>query len=367
MRKQDDLFQKYQHNQQLVKFINHYADEGPLEPGWESRIDAKNRTFYINHEQHFTTYFNPRVINVLLGGDNGASSASTPTAAVGEASAIIDGDAPRMSISSIALTYPDQVVLFLNQKPNTVLFTQCPALKDSAALVRILDQIREGGTQVFNRYVNTGGLAQFLSIFDEEICALTVDNLSTPRSSVTTQSAVSAIPAASTTPKRQRKRKKSEGPFERKLSELYKRLETEGYGQGPSKMKLQLVRETFVKNAFDLLMSKSRKQLQRQKLFITFKGEEGLDYSGPSREFFYLVSHQLFNPYYCWFEYSASDQYTVQISRHSLYNCADDKNLVNACQNWFRFMGRVLGLGKEIRKNNIKQTFFQITLIIFSH
>ena len=147
------------------------------------------------------------------------------------------------------------------------------------------------------------------------------------------------------TPKRHRQRKKSEGPFERKLAELYKKLENLGYAQGPGKLKLRLERETFVKNAFDLLMTKTRKQLQRQKLFITFKGEEGLDYSGPSREFFYLVSHQLFNPYYCWFEYSASDQYTVQISRHSLYNCADDKNLVNACQNWFRFMGRLLGLG----------------------
>ena len=147
------------------------------------------------------------------------------------------------------------------------------------------------------------------------------------------------------TPKRHRQRKKSEGPFERKLAELYKKLENLGYAQGPGKLKMRLERETFVKNAFDLLMTKTRKQLQRQKLFITFKGEEGLDYSGPSREFFYLVSHQLFNPYYCWFEYSASDQYTVQISRHSLYNCADDKNLVNACQNWFRFMGRLLGLG----------------------
>ena len=147
------------------------------------------------------------------------------------------------------------VVLFLNQRPNQYLFTRCPALKDSAALVRVLEQIREGGTPVFNRYINTGGLAQFLSIFDEEICALTVDNL--------TRGGPSSINSGQTsTPKRHRKRKKSEGPFERKLSELYKKLETEGYGQGPTKMKIQLTRETFVKNAFDLLMTKSRKQIQ---------------------------------------------------------------------------------------------------------
>ena len=76
-----------------------------------------------------------------------------------------------------------KVVLFLNSRTNQYLFTKCPALKDSAALVRVLDQIREGGTPVFNRYINTGGLAQFLSIFDEEICSLTVDNLTSHRQS----------------------------------------------------------------------------------------------------------------------------------------------------------------------------------------
>ena len=260
MRKQDELFQKYQHNQELVKFINHYATgEDQLEEGWESRTDEKNRTFYVNHREHFTTYFDPRALTVLQSSDDLVHSPSTEPDPEPESEV-----SARVSTSSIALTYPDQVVLFLNQRPNAYLFTRCPALKESAALVRILDQIREGGTTVFNRFINTGGLAQFLSIFDEEICALTVDNLTrTASTSHPTREGHQASTNSQTlTPKRHRKRKKSEGPFERKLSELYKKLETEGYGQGPSKMKLPLARETFVKNAFDLLMTKSRKQLQ---------------------------------------------------------------------------------------------------------
>lgn len=39
-----------------------------------------------------------------------------------------------------------------------------------------------------------------------------------------------------------------------------------------------------------------------------------LDYGGPSREFFFLLSRELFNPYYGLFEYSANDTYTVKIS-----------------------------------------------------
>jgi hypothetical protein len=39
-----------------------------------------------------------------------------------------------------------------------------------------------------------------------------------------------------------------------------------------------------------------------------------LDYGGPAREFFFLLSRELFNPYYGLFEYSANDTYTVQVS-----------------------------------------------------
>ena len=42
-------------------------------------------------------------------------------------------------------------------------------------------------------------------------------------------------------------------------------------------------------------------------------------FSGPSREFFFLISRELFNPYYGLFEYSAVDTYTVQISPLSVF------------------------------------------------
>jgi hypothetical protein len=53
--------------------------------------------------------------------------------------------------------------------------------------------------------------------------------------------------------------------------------------------------------------------LAKSRLYINFSGEEGLDYGGPSREFFFLLSRQVFNPYYGLFEYSANDTYTVQV------------------------------------------------------
>ena len=65
-------------------------------------------------------------------------------------------------------------------------------------------------------------------------------------------------------------------------------------------------------------MSVPKKELAKSKLYICFNGEEGLDYGGPSREFFFLLSREVFNPYYGLFEYSANDTYTVQVSKQSL-------------------------------------------------
>lgn len=74
----------------------------------------------------------------------------------------------------------------------------------------------------------------------------------------------------------------------------------------------------------------------KKRLMIKFDGEEGLDYGGVSREFFFLLSHEMFNPFYGLFEYSAHDNYTLQINPHSGIN---PEHL-----NYFKFIGRVVGL-----------------------
>ena len=101
--------------------------------------------------------------------------------------------------------------------------------------------------------------------------------------------------------------------FDAKLRNFYRKLESKGYGQGPAKLKLSIRREFLMEDAFNKIMSVSKKELAKSKLYITFKDEEGLDYGGPSREFFFLLSREVFNPYYGLFEYSANDTYTVQV------------------------------------------------------
>jgi E3 ubiquitin-protein ligase NEDD4 len=43
---------------------------------------------------------------------------------------------------------------------------------------------------------------------------------------------------------------------------------------------------------------------------VKFEGDDALDYGGVSREWFFLLSHVMFNPSYRQFEYSAHDRTT---------------------------------------------------------
>ncbi len=67
---------------------------------------------------------------------------------------------------------------------------------------------------------------------------------------------------------------------------------------------------------------------------------EGATYSGVSRERFFLLSREMFNPSYGLFEYSARDNYTLQI------NLASGVNLEHL--DFFKFIGCVLGLASTI-------------------
>lgn len=94
-------------------------------------------------------------------------------------------------------------------------------------------------------------------------------------------------------------------------------------------------RSHIFEDSYAEIMRQSPNDLKKR-LMIKFDGEDGLDYGGLSREFFFLLSHEMFNPFYCLFEYSAIDNYTLQINPHSGIN---PEHL-----GYFKFIGRVVGL-----------------------
>lgn len=104
----------------------------------------------------------------------------------------------------------------------------------------------------------------------------------------------------------------------------------------PGQCHIKVRRDHIFEDSYQEIMRQTPDDLKKR-LMIKFDGEEGLDYGGVSREFFFLLSHDMFNPFYCLFEYSSHDNYTLQINPHSSIN---PEHL-----NYFKFIGRVVGLG----------------------
>ncbi|KAI9105930.1 hypothetical protein DFS34DRAFT_601472 [Phlyctochytrium arcticum] len=103
----------------------------------------------------------------------------------------------------------------------------------------------------------------------------------------------------------------------------------------PGSCHVTVRRSNIFEDAYAEIMRYPAAELKKR-LMIKFHGEDGLDYGGLSREFFFLLSHEMFNPFYCLFEYSAHDNYTLQINPNSGVN---PEHL-----NYFKFIGRVAGL-----------------------
>lgn len=83
--------------------------------------------------------------------------------------------------------------------------------------------------------------------------------------------------------------------------------------------RIEVSRDNVFEETYRQVMRMRVKDLKK-KLLVRFRGEEGLDYGGIAREWLYLLSHEMLNPYYGLFQYSREDVYTLQINRDSGVN-----------------------------------------------
>ncbi|XP_034143201.1 itchy E3 ubiquitin protein ligase a isoform X1 [Esox lucius] len=103
----------------------------------------------------------------------------------------------------------------------------------------------------------------------------------------------------------------------------------------PQHIKITVTRKTLFEDSFQQIMSFHPQDLRRR-LWVIFPGEEGLDYGGVAREWFFLLSHEVLNPMYCLFEYAGKDNYCLQINPASYINPDHLK--------YFKFIGRFIAM-----------------------
>ncbi|TRY89279.1 hypothetical protein DNTS_014789 [Danionella cerebrum] len=351
-------FERYQHNRDLVTFLNRFADaQLELPRGWEIKTDPQGKSFFVDHNSRATTFIDPRIplqngrlpnhlthrqhLQRLRSYSAGEASEVSRTRGVSlltrPGNSLVAAIRTQSQQEPVPLAYNDKIVAFLRQ-PNIfeVLQERQPSLARNHSLKEKVHHIRTEGTQRLEKLSCDADLVMLLSLFEEDIMSYVPLASFHPGFNFSPRCSPGSSPQNSPGTQRARAPAPYRRDFEAKLRNFYRKLEAKGYGQGPGKIKLIVRRDHLLEGTFNQVMAYSRKELQRNKLYITFVGEEGLDYSGPSREFFFLLSQELFNPYYGLFEYSANDTYTVQISPMSAF--------VENHLEWFRFSGRILGL-----------------------
>ncbi|XP_076349149.1 E3 ubiquitin-protein ligase HECW2-like isoform X1 [Tachypleus tridentatus] len=369
IRRDPTTFERYQHNRELVGLFNKFADiERDLPRGWESKWDRSGKQFFIDHTTRSTTFVDPRLpvempyihpqrLALPASRRRSRSAGEEEIRPEAPTRGIVSGPVPPPRppittsctvphvVSQVPTAYNDKVVAFIRQ-PNIIdiLKERHPAIAANQALRDKVNGIRVEGTSALDRMSHDIDLTILLSLFEQEIMSYVPaqgsDNASASTSGTHRSPHESPQPSPQASPGLQRANVRAPAPyrrdFEAKLRNFYRKLESKGFGQGPSKLKLNIRRDHLLEDAFTKVIATSKKDLQKSRLYISFSGEEGLDYGGPSREFFFLLSRELFNPYYGLFEYSANDTYTVQVSPMSAF--------VDNQHEWFRFSGRVLGL-----------------------
>ncbi|KAJ2930055.1 hypothetical protein H1R20_g7022, partial [Candolleomyces eurysporus] len=323
---------------------------GPLPGGWERRLDPLGRTYYVDHNTRTTTWNRPsasaavntstqdsettaardqharRLLadDLLEAASNTASSSVTP-AQPQPADAIPQHTATTAGSGSLPhgweerytpegrpyyVDHNTRTTTWVDPRRQTIIRVMGPNGQGSSLQPQTISQLGPLPSGWEMRLTSTARVY----FVDHNTKTTTWDD---PR-----------LPSSLDANVPQYKR-----DFRRKL--IYFRSQPAMRAQ-PGNCQIKIRRNHIFEDSYAEIMRQTPNDLKKR-LMIKFDGEDGLDYGGLSREFFFLLSHEMFNPFYCLFEYSAHDNYTLQINPASGVN---PEHL-----NYFKFIGRCLGLG----------------------
>ncbi|KAG5437971.1 hypothetical protein PCANB_000317 [Pneumocystis canis] len=344
-----------QGNNTLSCFEDQY---GRLPPGWERRVDNLGRTYYVDHNTRTTTWTRPSVgqsdaerlsehhaqsdaerqshhNRTLPGAREGNSSPTESPPASTQYGASHSSEQNRGPVVSNITTSPGTGDLPSGWEQRYTPEGRCYFVDHNTRTTTWVDPRRQqyirmySGTHMGNTTVQQQPISQLGPLPSGWEMRLT----STARvyfvdhnTKITTWDDP-RLPSSLDQNVPQYKR-----DFRRKL--IYFRSQP-ALRPLPGQCHIKIRRSHIFEDSYSEIMRQTPNELKKR-FMVKFDGEDGLDYGGLSREFFFLLSHEMFNPFYCLFEYSAVDNYTLQINPHSGIN---SEHL-----NYFKFIGRVLGL-----------------------
>mmetsp|Transcript_1780 Transcript_1780/g.3967 ORF Transcript_1780/g.3967 Transcript_1780/m.3967 type:complete len:831 (-) Transcript_1780:77-2569(-) len=120
-------------------------------------------------------------------------------------------------------------------------------------------------------------------------------------------------------------------------------------------VKLVVRRHSLLQDSVDAVMSLGRDDM-RKHWRIEFLGEPAIDAGGVTREWFQLVSEQLFDPDFGLWLSSVNNQMCMTINPASDISCPDDHLI------YFRFLGRIMGralFDRQLIKGHMVRHFYK--------
>uniref|UniRef100_A0A8C7ZP53 E3 ubiquitin-protein ligase n=1 Tax=Oryzias sinensis TaxID=183150 RepID=A0A8C7ZP53_9TELE len=268
----------------------------PLPPGWERRVDERGRIYYVDHNTRTTTWQRPTMESVR-NFEQWQSQRSQLQGAMHQFNQRYLYSASMMTAENDPLgplppgwerrVDSNDRVYFVNHNTKT---TQWEDPRTQG--LQNEDPLPEGWEIRYTRE----GVRYFV---DHNTRTTTFSDPRTGKSSVTKGPQIAY-----------------ERSFRWKLAHFRYLCQSNAL---PSHVKINVSRQTLFEDSFQQIMALKPYDLRRR-LYVIFRGEEGLDYGGLAREWFFLLSHEVLNPMYCLFEYAGKSNYCLQINPASAIN-----------------------------------------------
>ncbi|XP_067275213.1 E3 ubiquitin-protein ligase NEDD4 isoform X1 [Pseudorasbora parva] len=300
-----------------------------LPPGWEEKQDSKGRLYYVNHKSRSTTWTRPLIQLIQAPPEVTGGAMSLSQNPTGYAPPLLS---PEVSPQHTHTHTPEHVGLmptgwevrsapngrpfFIDHNTKTTTWDD-PRLKVPVQIRRrvSLDPTDLGPLPPgWEERVHSDGRIFYI---DHNTKATQWEDPRLQNSAITG-------PAV---------------PYSRDYKQKYEyfRKKLKKPAEIPNRFELNVRRNALLEDSYRRILAVKRSDLLKARLWVEFEGEKGLDYGGVAREWFFLISKEMFNPYYGLFEYSATDNYTLQINPNSGL-CNEDH------LSYFKFIGRVAGM-----------------------
>lgn len=270
-----------------IDSTNNSRTTPPMPAGFEMRTTSQGQVYFYITEFGTSTWLDPRVPRELFDMDINLDELVGPLGCGWEV----------RHTSSGRRYYVDHI-------NRTTQFTDPRLISHSAMIMNLIKS--------FNKNSNNSGQQQnntaVESIVLDDNNSKCANKRSIGDNLQTLKNGISSLPFS-----QQQKRRN----LVQKMSILRQELQT--FQPQSGHCRIEVSRDDILEDSYRVILKLRPKDL-RKRLMIKFKDEEGLDYGGIAREWLYLLSHEMLNPYYGLFQYTRDDIYTLQINPDSSIN-----------------------------------------------